>query len=326
MALTEEQIAERQTGIGGSDAPIIMGVSSYKDLWTLYMEKRGEVQSGFIGNQYTEWGDRLEPLIAQKYADETGNKIRVDNKTYRSKEHPFMIGHIDRRVVGTGERRALECKTAAIPYEWGPTGSNEIPQAYLCQVQHYIHVLKLDVVDVAVLIAGNEYRQYEIPRNDELIRILIEAEEEFWDRVEAGVSPDPVFEHGQMVKTLSQLFPGTNGSVVELPSVAQKYHDVLQDAREQRLIYEKMETGCKNRLAMLLGESSAGLLPDGTCYTRKSVTRKAYEVEESTYIDMRHTKKLPKAVEEWLAESQPQQALENADGKPTDEGLSGHND
>jgi putative phage-type endonuclease len=310
MALTEEQKKERQSGIGGSDASTIMGVSLYKDPWTLYLEKTGEIPDGFIGNPYTEWGDLLEPAIASKYAEATGRKIRVDNKTHRSKTHPFMLGHIDRRVVGGDDRRALEVKTASRPEGWGESGSNEIPSAYYCQVQHYIEVLKLDVVDVAVLIGGNDYRQYEIPRAPDFLKVLIEAEEEFWDRVEAKVAPDPVFEHRRMVETMKSLFPGTNGSIVHLPEVAQKYNDVLEDAREQRLLFEKVEAGCKNRISMLMGEVSIGLLPDGTCYTRKEVKRKGYEVSETEYIDQRHVKTLPKAALTWLEE---QPALEKAD-------------
>jgi predicted phage-related endonuclease len=211
-----------------------------------------------------------------------------------------MMGHIDRRVVGGKERRALEVKTTSIADDWGEDGTTEIPNYVMCQIQHYMHVIKLDVVDVAVLIGGNDYRQYEIPRMDDLIRRIIEAEEEFWDRVEAKVPPEPEFEHRSMTELIKNLYPGTNGSIIELPEVAQKYHDVLKDAAEQRQIYEKIEIGCKNRLAMLLGEGSIGMLPDGTCYTRKEVKRKEYVSPESSYMRMAHSKKLPKEAAAWI--------------------------
>ncbi len=39
MALTEEKKAERRSGIGGSDAPVVMGISPYKDPLELFLRK-----------------------------------------------------------------------------------------------------------------------------------------------------------------------------------------------------------------------------------------------------------------------------------------------
>lgn len=304
MAIDDANREARKTGLGGSDSPAVMGCDPYGTALELYFEKTGEIERPNLESRFIEWGERLEPLVAQKYADETGRKIRVDNKTYRSKTHPFMLGHIDRRVVGGDDRRAVEIKTTSLGLDWGPTGGGfrDIPLHVLCQVQHYIHVLGLDVVDVAVLIGGNDYRHYEIPRYDDFIAQLVEAEEEFWDRVEARVPPTPEFEHKTMTELLGRMYPGTNGSVVNLGELGQKYHDVLKDAAAQRLMFEKVEEGCKVRLQMMLGEASVGLLPDGSAYTRKLIERAAYEAPASSYMRMSHTTRLPKAAKEAIEE------------------------
>jgi putative phage-type endonuclease len=300
MAISDANREERKTGLGGSDAPTVIGVNPFTTSLELYLEKTGDLVKPDLDSRFIEWGERLEPLVAQKYVDETGRKIRVDNRTYRSKDHPFMLGHIDRRVVGGDDRRALEVKTTSLGADWGQTGGGwqDIPMHVLCQIQHYAYVIGLDVVDVAVLIGGNDFRMYEIPRMDDFIRRLVEAEEAFWDRVQARVPPTPDFEHRSTLELLSRLYPGTNGSVVDLGELGQKYHDVMKDAREQRQLFEKVEEGCKARISMLIGEASIGMLPDGSAYTRKLVERKEFTVSASSSMQMRHTTRLPKAATE----------------------------
>lgn len=61
---------DRDKYIGGSDIPIIMGISPFKTRWELLQEKAGLKVDEFSGNQYTEYGDLMEPKIrdyANKY-------------------------------------------------------------------------------------------------------------------------------------------------------------------------------------------------------------------------------------------------------------------
>lgn len=53
----------RNDYIGGSDIPIIMGISPFKSRWTLLQEKAGLIESSFHGNKYTEYGNIIEPQI-----------------------------------------------------------------------------------------------------------------------------------------------------------------------------------------------------------------------------------------------------------------------
>ena len=63
---------ERNLYIGGSDIPIIMGLSPFKTRWQLLCEKSGKEVSGFGGNDYTEYGHIMEPKI-RGYINETYN-------------------------------------------------------------------------------------------------------------------------------------------------------------------------------------------------------------------------------------------------------------
>ena len=53
----------RHKYIGGSDIPIIMGISSFKSRFDLLLEKAELQDDDFCGNEYTEYGNALEPKI-----------------------------------------------------------------------------------------------------------------------------------------------------------------------------------------------------------------------------------------------------------------------
>jgi len=314
MAITKEQRAERRSGIGGSDAGIIIGVNPYRDILSLYHEKRGEIEpDDGADNASLRWGTYLEDPICEAYADQTGFKVIRQNQTFRSSKYPFMLANIDRRVVGVDRKLGFEAKSDAFGFGWGPAGSNEVPPHVMAQVQHYLAVTGWDEFDLGVLIGNRDFRVYKIHPIQEIIDRLIEAESEFWDRVQAGVPPTPHYEHRSTTELIKRLYPGTNGSVIKLPDVAQQYADVWADASEQRALYDKVIEGCKNRIAMLMGEASAGLLPDGSCFTRKEVSREQYTVAASSYMDMRRVTKLPKLVTDAI-EKNAVITLENSNG------------
>lgn len=295
MSLTKAQLEERRTGVGGSDAATVLGLNPFTTAYELYLDKIGEAppeDENFL-KEARYWGSVLEQPVCDRYAEETGFKIQKSNQLIRSKEHDFMIANIDRKVVGEDRKIGFEAKTAARPEGWGETGSAEIPMYIMLQCQHYLAVTGYDAWDLAVLIGNRDYRSYRINPIQNIIDRLIEAEEEFWDRVKNKVAPEPDWQAAATTRLFKNLYPGTNGQVVVLPDVAQKYHDVQVDAQEQVKMFTGVVDGCKNRVAMLMGEAAVGILPDQTAYTRKEQTRKAFEVAETTFIVTRFTKKLP---------------------------------
>lgn len=80
---------DRNLYIGGSDIPIIMGISPFKTRFDLLLEKAGYKDNDFVGNEYTKYGHAIEPLI-RNYINESGfykkpfreDKIIVDDCRY----------------------------------------------------------------------------------------------------------------------------------------------------------------------------------------------------------------------------------------------------
>ena len=59
----QEVTKDREKYIGGSDIPIIMGLSPFKTRWQLLREKAQLDTQDFSGNKYTEYGNELEPQM-----------------------------------------------------------------------------------------------------------------------------------------------------------------------------------------------------------------------------------------------------------------------
>ena len=56
---------DRDKYIGGSDIPVICGISPFKTRWQLLLEKAGLEKPSFSGNKYTEYGHVIEPKIRE---------------------------------------------------------------------------------------------------------------------------------------------------------------------------------------------------------------------------------------------------------------------
>jgi putative phage-type endonuclease len=188
-------VAERLTGLGGSDAAAALGLSRWKTAGRLWAEKRGLVEHEDLStNVAVELGTRLEDVIADMYAARHSCAVHRVNRTLRHRDYPFMMAHIDRRVVG--EKRGLECKTAGLVSgrpdpDWGD-GADAVPRDYFIQVQHYLAVTAYQSFDVPAIIAGKGYIEYTIGRDEELIAMIVQGENEFWKLVQDGIEPTVV--------------------------------------------------------------------------------------------------------------------------------------
>lgn len=188
MNARQEWLNERRSGIGGSDAAAVLGLSKWKTPLQVYLDKRGEAQE-IPDNEAMLWGRALEPVIRQQYAERTGRAVLMPDGILRHPSHGFMLANLDGM---TEDRRVVEIKTARTAQAWGEPGSDEVPQDYLLQVQHYMAVTGFEVADIAVLIGGSDFRLYEVPADRELQEMLIDAEAAFWRNVEQGIPPEPV--------------------------------------------------------------------------------------------------------------------------------------
>lgn len=216
----DEWLTVRKQGIGSSDAAAAVGLNPYQSQLELWMIKTGRDHNlpKIDPNDESSpmyWGTILEPIVANHYTKRTGNKVRRINAVLQhpDPDKPWMLANIDYSVVGNSEVQILECKTA------GEFGSrlwrDGVPEYIQCQVQHQMAVTGKTVVDVCVLICGQEIRIYRIERDDALIDRLIELERQFWHYVEHDIQP-PVDGSDSAGQALRALYPQDSGNTMDL--------------------------------------------------------------------------------------------------------------
>lgn len=184
----KEWLTLRKTGIGGSDAGTVCGLNPYGSLIKLFYDKTGK-EAEEQDNEAMRQGADLEDYVAQRFMEVTGLKARRSNYLYRSVEHPFMIADVDRLVVG--EDAGLECKTASA-YNADKWKDGKIPLHYAMQCYHYMAVTGRRAWYLAAVILGKEFVYHKLEWDDDVVRRLIEAEKDFWEKyVMAGRMPEP---------------------------------------------------------------------------------------------------------------------------------------
>lgn len=298
-------LEERRTGIGASDAAIILGISKWKSPLQLFAEKAGLADIPEDEKDYLSWGHRLEPVIAGAYQDET-DRLTLDPGDFaieRSADVPFMLATIDRFIVGwpmdrprpeyapegssAGPARGvLELKTANAfrREEW----KDEPPLAYQIQLQHQLAVTGLQWGSIAVLIGGQQFLWTDIARNQPFIDALIAAEERFWRRVQTKEAPEPDSSQSA-TKILHALYPRELHDATDLPIEAVEWDRDRTLAMEIIRTQEAVKRETENRIKAAMGDHAVGILPSGARYTWKSSTRAGYTVAPTSVRTLRRT-------------------------------------
>ena len=297
MNARENWLEERRKGIGGSDAAAALGQSRHKTAFQLFQEKLGLIDGDMMFGpdaiERMRFGQALEGVIANMYARRYGVRLRRHNRIAQHREHPWMLSSYDRTV--DGRREGLECKNVdSLSYrfgEWGDEHSDAIPQEYLLQCHHYLATSGYEVWHLAACVGGNSLKVYHVERDPEMIDMIIDGEHEFWQHVERHEAPSLDYTHRSTIPLLKRMFPGTDGTTVQLPPEAEALHYARVDFDEQATLMESGAKAAKARIMHLMGSASVGILPHGGGYTRKIIERDGYTVEPSTYVDFRFSAK-----------------------------------
>lgn len=103
---------DRDKYIGGSDMPVVMGLSTFRSRWDLLQEKALGKTSDFQGNEYTEYGRAMEPVI-RDYINENGGHFVDDTVRIDGDLRYHADGYEKTNDSWDGESRVLEIKTTS---------------------------------------------------------------------------------------------------------------------------------------------------------------------------------------------------------------------
>lgn len=272
MSLTAEQHAIRLKGVTASEIGALVGATgAWGTPLSVWAEKVGLVVPGDETDvpEHVELGNLLEPVVASLYARRTGFDL-YEPGTLVHPQDPLRIATPDRLVRGM--RRGCQIKKTRTMGGWGTEGTDEIPEAILCQVQYEMSVADLEVVDVPVLFFGSHLAVYTVYRDDELIEGLVEIAHRFWrDHVVANCPPQPDGSE-RSKETLAKMFPKNRGKFIaigapEIGTIAASVFALAQDyvlARDGGKDVEDQKESAGNQLRLLIGDADGFAAPWGT--------------------------------------------------------------
>lgn len=265
----------RRAGIGASEIAAVVGLSPFESPFSLWHRKKGNLSGPDPANPLFYWGHALEPLVAARYEADHPEFWVMEVGTYVHDERAWQIANLDRALMPTRGVTAdtpptavLEIKTTRYADNWGPHGSAQVPLHVRCQVMQQMDVMGVEFADVAVLIGGNDYREYRIPFDEDDAQTLREAGATFWASIEADDEP-PIDASWETYEAVRDLHPDINGDDVLIDA---DLFDAYQQTKNDVEVHADEHRRVKSLVLAQMGEARRALV-DGEPVLRRQPGR-----------------------------------------------------
>ena len=256
--------------LSASRGAAILGLSNFNtqaSTWLKIMEDRNPgfcTANACEAPVHTEsvifdMGHAFEDSVIELAELTRGKKIIDPERFYKHEDLPFVTCHIDGRYdVWPGVLHEGKHTTSSIFHEkWGDPGVDGlVPVDYQIQVQHQMACTGAEAAIISVLVLPirqtefirvpnaeqalnmahvfNEmglFHQYEIARDDDKIKEMLEAYTEFWNKnILEQVPPDPA-----NYADIRKLFKAPKGTVVaseEIELLSDEYKQITQEVKQ----------------------------------------------------------------------------------------------
>lgn len=291
----QEWLQLRCNGIGGSDVSVIMGENRFCSIQQLWEEKTGHLKITDTGNEFTYWGNVMEPIIRKEFMKRTGLKVRQKHAMILHPEYPYLFADLDGIVTDEdGEKCIFEAKTVS-QYKEELWQDGNIPREYLLQVQHYMEVCGMNKAYVAGLIGGNHFIYHTVYRDEALIAEILDKERKFWNDC-VLVDKRPEMDGSEATeKFLNSRYRETVADCIQLdPSMklVMEEYDRVNGLLDE---LEKKKTKISNYMKEALKEHETGEI-DGRVVSWK-------KIEKSTFDSKRFRQEEPELFSQYLKDS-----------------------
>ena len=278
--ITTQQRESRRNFIGSSDAAAIMGLDPYRSAADVWLSKTAKIVD-FEGNEATERGTFLEPSIIAWAESKLG--VPLDRDVMLVHPSGVLAANLDARYAPG--RFIVEAKSTVVSEEWGPPGTDEVPNRVLIQGHHQLAVAgdDYDRLYVPVLMASFrafKFQMYEVPRNKDLVDLVAEHCTEFWEKyVKTDTRPD---DFKPSLETLKRM----NRVPAKSVPVSDELVDALIVAKAAAKQAEEEAEQAQAAVLAAMGDAEGGSYSRGLV-TYMETRRKAYTVQESSYRTLR---------------------------------------
>lgn len=181
---SKEWLEMRRGKIGASDAPIIRGISPWCTPLKLWRQKVG-LEPEVAMTPAMERGHKLEPKARKVF--EKKMKKKFPAAVIFSDQFDWQMASLDGLskdgLIAEFKAPNLETRIMA--------SKGKLPDYYMDQVQHQIFVKGAEMAFYFAYDEGSDDGHIvEVPRNDVLIAQILEAEKDFWRRIQEYDPPE----------------------------------------------------------------------------------------------------------------------------------------
>lgn len=272
----------RRQHVTASDFAALLGVDPYRSIFSVWADK---VQPpAHEDNQAMRAGRKLEPVVAEMFAEDTGANV-VDMGRWTlcvSTGAQHEAATLDRllRMKGRQGTGVLEIKAPG--YLQAEKWAEGPPLPVLIQVQAQLAVTGYQWAEVACLIGGQDFRHFEVERNEELIEVMHDAVASFWPFVEKGEMPE-VDPSNATFEAVKRLYPRDTGRTVAIHEAGVlEAFKALEAAREVKRAAEVAEGHAKAIILAACQDAGKAIVGSDT-WTLGTVTKPSYTVQPSSY-------------------------------------------
>ncbi len=193
---------ERQHYIGGSDVSAIMDLNPWKTIHDVFIEKVDENPKPFRENEAMYWGKNLEEAIADRWLSERLSKYsqgsyNIERSQVLSTGHPtkdYVRGHPDAIYKGWKDDKPITCflEVKTTDSRNASNWTNTAPPYYFVQLAWYAMInarnyehrgesLPNTEYWFAVLIGGNNYKEFQVDIDSSDMDLVESKATKFWE-------------------------------------------------------------------------------------------------------------------------------------------------
>lgn len=270
----------RRQGLGASDVAAILGMSPWSSPYTVWAEKVEGYERE--PNESMLWGKRLEGVIRDQFADETGLVVGPEMMVFHP-EHEIVFATIDGYVYDSQAEDAdpvgvLEVKTDGSFGKW-----DQVPDHYQIQVQWQLLATQLDMAWVACLHGGRRFEVYEVPADERVQQVVYERATEWWRQHIVDGEPPEIDGSDATTRVLADLYPESSDAEAELDEKAMAAVATLRILKDQEKELKAAITRMENEVKAALGDAGVGVFEGRPVVRWSTVNRKEYVVKASSF-------------------------------------------
>jgi len=274
---------DRNEGLGASEVAAVLGYDSYTTPYKIWAIKTGRIDPD-EENAAMLAGKRHQPTVLAYYNDapERNSAYMYDVPITYREANPRLWATPDAVDFSLFRPRLVELKTTEVWNKDDWAEDAPIRHRVQCQIQRLayerINPATDNTVMLAVLIGLSNYREYEVPYNQEWAVDSIQYVIDWWQRhVVADVPPDVT---PADIETFRRLHPDDTGEVIEADEELAEWIADLDRIRGELSTLNKDEKALKAKIEARVKDAT--YVRTGTGALKLTwQERKGYEVKPS---------------------------------------------